>query len=234
MGLIYAGVPTKLVLLLNKEFNIRYFIETGTYLGETAFWASQHFEHVITIEKSSYYWGLAQKKYSNIKNVQFLLGDSREVLQEFLPRLASPTVYWLDAHWSGGETYGQFDECALLDELEIINKTPAENFILIDDARLFLSPPNRPYSANQWPDLSTIIQIINPNFNKRYVVVIEDVIVAVPQNAREFVIQYCQDINTHFWIEQQKIQNRFMRTFPIRMRHLGHRLVGFSRKLLKD
>ena len=230
MGLIYAGVPAKLVLKLRQAFDIHYFIETGTYLGDTALWASQNFERVITIEKSDFYWGLAQEKCSNKKNVQFLLGDSREVLRELIPKLEFPAIYWLDAHWSGGQTFGQHDECALLGELESINRSALENFILIDDARMFLSPPYRPYSANHWPDISMIIKILTPDDTERYIVIIEDVIIAVPRYARELVSQYCQDVNTHLWEEQQKLQNRFTFNFS---RSLRQRFEALARRLHK-
>lgn len=230
MGLVYAGVPAKLVQKLSQAFNIRFFVETGTYLGETALWASQNFERVITIEKSNFYWTASQEKYSNLKNVQFLLGDSREVLKGLIPQLAFPAIFWLDAHWSGGHTFGQDDECALLGELEAINRSDIENFILIDDARLFLSPPYRPYSANYWPDISTTIKILNPDEHERYVVIIEDVIVAVPQYARELVIQYCQDVNTHNWEEQQKLLKRS--TFNL-YRSLKQRFAALAGKFHK-
>jgi hypothetical protein len=230
MGLIYAGVPTKLVQKLSQAFNIPYFVETGTYLGDTTLWASQYFEHVITIEKSNHYWRLAQEKYSSKKNVQFLLGDSREVLKGLIPQINRSAIFWLDAHWSGGQTYGQNDECALLGELERINESPEENIILIDDARLFLAPPYRPYSPNYWPDISTVINIFNSYNYERYIVIIEDVIVAVPKFAEELVIQYCQDVNTQLWEGQQKYQNRFTSNFH---RNLKQRFAALTRRIYK-
>jgi hypothetical protein len=107
-------------------------------------------------------------------------------------------MFWLDAHWSGGETYGENDECPLLEELAIINVSPYEHIILIDDARLFLSPPPAPHRIEQWPDITTVINCLNCVSN-RYIIIIEDVIVAAPSKFKVILAQYGQDLNTKAW-----------------------------------
>ncbi len=69
-------------------------------------------------------------------------------------------LFGLYAHWSGGETYGEDDECPLLDELEIIFGYDKNYAILIDDARLFLAPPPHPHNIQAWPSLTDILRIL--------------------------------------------------------------------------
>ena len=50
MGYIYQGLPKNLTLKILKKISIENLVETGTYKGETAFWAAKYFKNVHTIE----------------------------------------------------------------------------------------------------------------------------------------------------------------------------------------
>jgi len=177
MGLIYSGIPIPLVTRIIGAFQVKYFVETGTYFADTAYWASSRFERVFTIEASQILWQQAVDKYGRVNNIEFLKGDSRDKLRDILDRIHSPAIFWLDAHWSGGITYGEGNECPLIDELQIINSCRVNHFILIDDARCFLSPPPLPHSADRWPDIAAVISALTSEKRNRFVVVIEDVVV---------------------------------------------------------
>ena len=58
-------------------------------------------------------------------NITLLRGDTRDDLQLLLSDIDN--VFWLDANWSGGETYREQDECPLLKELDIIFNSPMKN-----------------------------------------------------------------------------------------------------------
>lgn len=193
MGIVRMGPPTEIIYKLKEVYGINNFIETGTYQGHTAYWASQVFDQVFTIEYSQDIYQKVTEKYGHIKNIDFLYGDTRNLLQNTLSQLESPSLFWLDAHWSGGLTYGESDECPLLAEIEIINRSDCEHFILIDDARLFLSPPPAPHSPQQWPDISAILNLLNSAKNSRHIVIVDDVIIAVPLRAKQLIVRYCQD-----------------------------------------
>ena len=80
-------------------------------------------------------------------------GNSRDVLPRLVPLFAGDNrvLFWLDAHYSGGVTYGQQDECPLLDELTIIFEKLSENkdiMILVDDIRVFGVNPSYPSKAS--------------------------------------------------------------------------------------
>jgi hypothetical protein len=186
--------PSSLVTSLKDEFSLKYFIETGTFLGDTAYWASQHFEKVYTIENSEKLLQQASSRYSGLNNVQFVMGDSRDKLQEIVEKVKSPAIFWLDAHWSGGITLGEGYECPLLEEIKVIVHDAYDHFILVDDARLFLAPPPKPHVPDQWPDIVSVINVLNSN-QPRFIVILNDVIVAVPSFARPYLTNYCQDVN---------------------------------------
>lgn len=53
MGIVRMGPPNDLILMLKECSEVNSFIETGTYLGNTAYWSSQKFGQVITLEYST-------------------------------------------------------------------------------------------------------------------------------------------------------------------------------------
>ena len=176
-----------------QQYHVPMFIETGTFTGSTAYWASQHFQQVFTIEFAKAIHQQAVAKYGQIKNIAFLYGDTRDQLARVVDQLSTPGIFWLDAHWSAGATYGEQDECPVLDEIEVIQRSKQQHFILIDDARMFLAPPPRPHKALQWPDIATVIQRLNTHA-EQYIVVLEDVIISAPSatqsDLREFFHEY--------------------------------------------
>jgi len=190
MGLIHPGVPQNLVVRLTKEFNIATFVETGTHKGNTAVWASEIFPKVITIEASELWYQKTSERLAPLSNIAARLGASAEVLPEVIAGLNAPALFWLDAHWSGRQTAGADSQCPLLGEIAAINASALDHFILIDDARLFLSPPEPPHDVDQWPEIGAILAALNAT-RPKYTVVFEDAIIAVPPAARRSVQAYC-------------------------------------------
>jgi hypothetical protein len=202
MGLLRMGPPVELIINLQKKIQIDNFVETGTYYGKTAIWASNYFKNVLTIEYSKKMYEELIDNYKDIGNVEFIFGDSRAEMFRIVKRLKGKSIFWLDAHWSGGLTYGNNDQCALLEEINIINLySNNEHFIFIDDARLFTSPPQPPHTVEQWPDITAVINALQSGIKKRYVVIIEDVIIAVPIFSKQTVVDYCQSVNRKTWEE---------------------------------
>jgi hypothetical protein len=206
------GPPHDLVLGLRDEFGIRNFVETGTFHGGTAKWAAEHFPHVFTIEASSERYQHIRDVLAPLPNVEPMFGDSRLMLPSLASRLPGNSLFWLDAHWCGSDTFGSDAECPLLEEVATVAKLavdrPDELFVLIDDARLFLSPPPRPHKPEQWPDLRTVLDACAGLSADPYIVVIDDVIVCTPAHARAYVQDYCQRVNTESWQQSLKAQRR--------------------------
>ena len=80
MGLTRMGPPQELIEQLAEHLTIPLFIETGTYRGDTAYWASKHFAHVATIENAQELFEEASRKYQFVQNINFVYGDSRTEL----------------------------------------------------------------------------------------------------------------------------------------------------------
>jgi hypothetical protein len=180
MGMIQPGAPFEIILDLAKLSGATAFIETGTYRGTTTRWAAGHFESVFTMERAEGLYRQHHQALRALGNVEPLYGDSKTLLPEVVPRLGSrPAVFWLDGHWSGGETAGEDDECPVLSELETLSHRQGD-VILIDDARLFLSAPPAPHRPDQWPTFLEIAQVLAKQPNQPFVQIIDDVIFIVP------------------------------------------------------
>jgi hypothetical protein len=189
MGLADFGLPEAIVEFLANQFGLANFFETGTYYGSSTLWAAQRFATVTTVERSPILYSIARVKLGRCANVTLVFGDSRSALEERLPDMP-PTLFWLDAHWSGGHTAGEGDdECPLLGELALITPDLDRHFVLIDDARLFAMPPPPPNKAEAWPTLAEVFDVLRSK-HRPYIVLYRDVIVAVPEHAKPAFVEY--------------------------------------------
>ena len=126
-----------------KKYLNPYFIETGSYKGEGIQAAlDAGFEKVISFEKSEKYYDLCKAMFSKCPNVSLWFGDSIEWLPIALKGVFKPCTFWLDAHYSGGDTAE--GGTPILKELEIITQRIGlklniieGDIILIDDMRLY-------------------------------------------------------------------------------------------------
>lgn len=202
MGNVTFGVPEDLAIDLKNALHANVFVETGTYKGNTAIWASRNFLKVYTIEFDKDRYQKTFIRLSNMihtSNVRMLQGNSKEKLKEVLDKINEPVIFWLDAHGLGKleETTTLEDEIPLMQELETIvdwqARTEQSCAILIDDARLFLNPPpiEKGYHPEYWPNYFDICDFVDVNFglmddsysennDRWYVTHSKDVIVIVP------------------------------------------------------
>jgi hypothetical protein len=187
VGIITMGAPKSLILRLREEFGADTFVETGTFHGGTSRWASEHFAKVTTIEGARAIHEAAVEKHKGVPNIDFRFGRTVERLPEVVDGLRGPAVFWLDAHWSGGETAGVEQECPTLEEIAIIRRSPYEHVILVDDARLFTSPPPPPHNPAHWPTFQQVADALGAG---RYTMVDADVIVSVPARGREMLWEF--------------------------------------------
>jgi len=204
MGIVRMGPPEELVLLLKRDLSVSTFVETGTFKGVTAAWAANYFESVFTIENSKMYFEESINSYKHLNNIEFLFGDSRDVLKNVVAKIREPAIFWLDAHWCSMDSYGANDQCPIIEEINLIRSTGIKHCIFIDDARLFLSPPPLPNKIEQWPTIDQICSTIQFKNKTYYIVVFEDVIIAAPDDARSLIAEYCQVANTKAWQDHGK------------------------------
>jgi len=122
----------------------RIIIETGTYLGHgiKSYLDANYFSKIYSIELSNKYYLLNKEQFKNHTNVHMLEGDSSQVISHLITCSLldnEPTLFYLDAHFSGGDTSGEFlsNGCPLLSEIEVIaSRNVVGDIIIVDDMRL--------------------------------------------------------------------------------------------------
>lgn len=114
------------------------FIESGTHTGATVKLAiSAGFKEIYTIELAKHFYDKAVQTFKPYKQVHAIYGDSVEAIPVLLKRINRPCVFWLDGHWSAGDTALGPVAVPLYQELDEIAKHPIKSHtILIDDVRL--------------------------------------------------------------------------------------------------
>lgn len=179
MGTVDPGFA----LDLRNALNLSRAVETGTFQGVTARTLADIFMDVVTIELSPQLQAAAAQTLSDLPNVRSVQGHSGVLLRE-VAHAATPTLYFLDGHWSGGETAGVEDECPVLDEIAAIGSGHPNDCLIIDDARLFTSSPPPPHRAEQWPSLLQVFDALRALHPTHLITVLGDQIIAVPQAAK--------------------------------------------------
>jgi hypothetical protein len=117
------------------------FIETGSYVGDGIQLAlDSGFDNIKSIELSEHFHDICKKRFKNETRVELILGDSGYKLKEILEvNSETPFTYWLDGHYSGGNTAcSGIGETPLIYELDAILKRDIKNEIIyIDDMRCY-------------------------------------------------------------------------------------------------
>lgn len=140
-------------------------IETGTHMGDTTAFlatdASLSAKAVISLEPSTKYFQASQNRLAHLPNVELVNSTSEECLSRITQGLEGPVCFWLDGHYSSGDTFaGQRDTPILLElgviAAELQSLCPVRVFV--DDVRLFVhqhretSDPER----SGYPSLSAL------------------------------------------------------------------------------
>lgn len=154
------------------KYPSKYLIESGTYLGggiEEAL--SCGFEKVISYEVEPRLYEKAQEKFRGNEKVQLVFSSSVNMGKE-LKNIRNTITFWLDGHYSAGET-GKDEKnfYPLLQELGVIkNHIIRDHTIMIDDRRLMKhSEINSPDTIG-YDEKEVIEKImeINPNYRIKY------------------------------------------------------------------
>jgi hypothetical protein len=144
-----VGAPPHLIKQLHiknlqNKFNAKILVETGTYLGAMVKAQAKFFTKIYTIEVSKEIYIKTKEELKLLSNVDFILGDSGEVLQELVTKIKEPALFWLDGHYSGGITSKGILNTPIYKELDSILNTPYQHVILIDDAQDFKGTDDYP------------------------------------------------------------------------------------------
>ena len=119
-----------------RRHTLHTLVETGTWRGDMVEAALLHFDRIVSIELSPAFAAKARQRFRRIAKVEIVEGDSAKELPGILETLRTPTLFWLDGHFSGADTAKGALASPLRDELPAILAHPVVGHaILIDDAR---------------------------------------------------------------------------------------------------
>jgi hypothetical protein len=136
-----------------RNYSLRTFVETGTFLGDTTAALKPHVDRVLTIEISPELAAQARRRFADAPQVKVLEGDSGRLLPEILAELREPALFWLDGHYSGGITARGDEDTPVRKELHAILDHPIrQHVILIDDARDF--------NGGEYPTIAEIAETV--------------------------------------------------------------------------
>lgn len=196
-GCTTGGFPEHLVKPLIVNYEIPFFVETGTAAGESARLAATMFNKVWTIEVVE---GRADTKNAPA-NISFLQGDSATLLVEVIDELnvlkedkRQFVIFYLDAHYSGDTpNESGFPECPLLQEIEEVSKYGEDAIIIIDDARLFFGHPPYPHDPTEWPSVCEIFILLKEKFPYHHITITDDYILCIPVHVRDVIDKEWRD-----------------------------------------
>jgi hypothetical protein len=146
------------------------FIETGTFNGDTIFSLEPYFNKLYTIEFSEKYYNNTKNKYNGNK-INFILGDSSIVFKSLLPNISDKCIFFLDGHFSGGDTGQSNKDCPLEEEITHINNLFTNSaIIIIDDFRLFGLDKSSGKLMEDWSKINkvSLLNILQERIHKVY------------------------------------------------------------------
>ena len=150
-------------VLLRLGYPNAVWVETGTFMGDTAALLAVHSKAVYTIEPDLALFEKAALRFSNESKVKPLHGLSEDVFPKLLPTLSGVVNFWLDGHYSGGITHKGPTDCPVRAELQNIeaNLSRFEKVaVMIDDMRCF--DPSIPEYAD-YPNLDYLVDWARKN-----------------------------------------------------------------------
>lgn len=138
-------IKQKILRKFAKQYNLKVFVETGTYYGEMVDAMKGIFDRVYSIELSQELFEKAKERFKPSKHVELLMGDSGKVLENVMKKIDQPALFWLDGHYSTGVTARGEKDTPIYKELQhILNSEDLRHVIIIDDARCFGNDPAYP------------------------------------------------------------------------------------------
>lgn len=141
----------------------KYFIETGSLYGDGCQMAlDAGFKYVYTIELAPHLYRHCVQRFDSNPQVKVLQGDSTYLLPQILREIDAPATFWLDGHYSWGETARGDTNTPIFAELEAIRQHPIKTHtILIDDVREFGTIE---FDYIELDEIIEKIMEINPNY----------------------------------------------------------------------
>lgn len=153
-----------------KKYSLSVLVETGTFFGDTVNELLYNFKKIYSVEVDDKLYNKAKNRFLAYNWVDILKGDSTVVLPNILKKETDPIIFWLDGHYSGGETGKAELNTPILAELEtILNNYNEKSVILIDDARCY-------NGLDDYPSVNGLIEFIKQRKSDLDVLIKDDII----------------------------------------------------------
>ncbi|MEK7497298.1 MAG: hypothetical protein AAB656_00060 [Patescibacteria group bacterium] len=171
-------VKVKIISDYAKRFRTETLIETGTYLGQTVDDLKSTFDMIYSVELDKILYRNAKRIFSRRKNIKIIQGNSSIILPRIIKHIKECSLFWLDAHYSGGITTRGSKETPILDELQAVARSKVKgHVILIDDAREFTGKGN-------YPTIKKIRTFVNEKFPNYKIKISDDIIQIYPHEIK--------------------------------------------------
>ena len=148
-------VKQKIIKNIARRYGLTVFIETGTYLGEMVDAVKKIFKKIYSIELSEELHKQAVVNFHKYSHIALIQGDSAKELPKILTQVNDRCLFWLDGHYSAGNTACGDKETPIVEELQhIFRHTIKNHVILIDDARCFTG-------MNDYPTIEKLRELLD-------------------------------------------------------------------------
>ena len=156
------------------EYGLNSLVETGTQYGDTPWFFRDELSEIWSIELSPTLADLARRRFRKYQHIHVVQGDSSDRLPEIIPHLKTPTLFWLDGHYSSGITARGSLDCPVYAELQAVFSICKQRWvIMIDDARSF-------GVEKDYPTLEKLDYFVRGALPEAQIVVEHDMIKIVP------------------------------------------------------
>lgn len=147
-----------------KNYLSEMFYESGTHTGDGVQYArNAGFPKIISTELSPVLAARCKTRFNDSSHIEIICGDSLAELPKILEANNDKHItFWLDGHYSGGETAGTDNANPLLQELDIIINAKLKHspIVIIDDVRIF----KKEFCGFDLEEIYSKLKMINPNF----------------------------------------------------------------------
>ena len=90
-----------------------------------------------------------------------------------------------------------------------------------------MSPPPEPHDWTQWPSIEEVIYALQADERRYHLVIMDDVLIAVPNKAKDCLTRFCRRVNTNLW-EEYVDRQAALSLSGSRLVTAGFRLMGKS------
>lgn len=138
-------IKQKALLTCARQFNLNVLVETGTFRGDMVEAMRNTFERIYSIELSQQFFEDARRRFKSAAHIELIRGDSGQELGRLLPKIHQPALFWLDGHYSAGQTARGEKITPIFEEMEhILGSAEKRHVVVVDDARCFGHHPGYP------------------------------------------------------------------------------------------